>query len=329
MASSNVSWSFGDFKAEELHLQSEAVKVIQWHGFFSILLICFCSTIAVISTAGKSMIIYFILYKAPERPMNTMILLNQMGCLLTSLVTKFMTIASLIMATPVLDLYGPLGFYMYLLFTVAHNALGISGEFTMALFRMLCVQFQIVISSMEKLMIKLMWMQYTMCICILVTSAMAADIYGSSNIIAFARGYSTKMAHILIRQSENRKDFGKESLHASILLVQTLIILEFACYIVLFCSLRKKNKSLFNILQEDIFKKKAKKNAITFTGQAITFTIEVTITIIAQLLIHYGKVGGFFEHGAIPCALLVMMAAVTSSQILTTPELRRFIQGID
>ena len=329
MASSNVSWRFGDFKAEELQLQSEAVKVIQWHGFFSILLISFCSALAVISTAGKSMIIYFILYKAPERPMNTMILLDQMGLLFTSLVTKFMTITSLIMATPILHLYGPLGFYMYLLFTVAHNALAISGGFTMALFRMLCVQFQIVISSMEKLMIKLMWMQYTMCICILVTSAMAADIYGSSNIIEFARGYSTKMAHILMRQSENRKDFGKESLHASILLVQTFIILEFACYIVLFCSLRKKNKSLFNILQEDILKKRAKKNAITFTGQAITFTIEVTITIIAQLLIHYGKVGGFFEHGAIPCALLVMMAAVTSSQILATPELRRFIQGID
>ena len=251
MASSNVSWSFGDFKAEELHLQSEAVKVIQWHGFFSILLICFCSTIAVISTAGKSMIIYFILYKAPERPMNTMILLDQMGLLFTSLVTKFMTITSLIMATPILHLYGPLGFYMYLLFTVAHNALAISGGFTMALFRMLCVQFQIVSSSMEKLMIKLMWMQYTMWICILVTSAMAADIYGSSNIIEFARGYSTKMAHILMRQSENRKDFGKESLHASILLVQTFIILEFACYIVLFWSLGKKNKSLFNIVQEN------------------------------------------------------------------------------
>ena len=327
MASSNVS--FGDFTAEELELQSESVKVIQWHGLFSVLLICFCSTLAVISTAGKSMIIYFIIYKAPERPMNTMILLNQMGCLLTSLVTKFMTIASLIMATPVLDLYGPLGFYMYLLFTVAHNALGISGEFTMALFRMLCVQFQSVISSMEKLMIKLIWMQLTLCICIVVTSGRAADIYGSSNIMDFARGYSTKMAHIIMRQSENRKDFGKQSLHASILLVQAFIILEFACYIVLFCSLSKKNKSLFNILQEDIFKKKAKKNAITFTGQAITFTIEVTYTIIAQLLIHNGKVGGFFEHGAIPCALLVIMAAFTSSQILASPELRRFIQGID
>ena len=132
-----------------------------------------------------------------------------------------------------------------------------------------------------------------------------------------------------MRQSEERKDFGKQSLHASILLVQTFIILEFACYIVLFWSLGKKNKSLFNIVQEDVLKKRAKKNAITFTGQAISFTIEVTYSILLQLCIHYGNVGGFFEPGAVPCALLIMMAAVTSSQILASPELRRFIQGID
>ena len=58
---------------------NEAVKVIQWHGFFSVLLICFCSAFAIISAAGKSMIIYFILYKAPKRPMNTMILLDQVS----------------------------------------------------------------------------------------------------------------------------------------------------------------------------------------------------------------------------------------------------------
>ena len=327
MASSNIS--FGDFSIKEDELQSESLKVIQWHGFFSILLICFCIALAVISTAGKSMIIYFILYKAPKRPMNTMILHDQLGLLLTSLVTKFMTITSLIMATPILHLYGPVACDIYFLIAVAHNALGISGGFAMALFRMLCVQFQSFVSSMEKLMIKLMWMQYALAICILVTSWMALDIYGSSNIIEFARGYSTKMAHILMRQSEERKDFGKQSLHASILLVQTFIILEFACYIVLFCSLRKKNKSLFNIVQEDVLKKRAKKNAITFTGQAISFTIEVTYSILLQLCIHYGNVGGFFEPGAVPCALLIMMAAVTSSQILASPELRRFIQGID
>ena len=62
---------------EFLELQDESVQVIQWHGLFSVALVCLCTTFAIISTAGKSMMIYFILYKAPKRPMNTMILLDQ------------------------------------------------------------------------------------------------------------------------------------------------------------------------------------------------------------------------------------------------------------
>ena len=51
--------TFWDLHEEEL--QSESVKVIQWHGFFSIVLITICCIFAIISTAGKSLIIYFIL----------------------------------------------------------------------------------------------------------------------------------------------------------------------------------------------------------------------------------------------------------------------------
>ena len=72
MANPNFTWDFED-------LENESVTVIQWHGFFSIILICLCCIFAIISTSGKSMIIYFILYKAPKRPMNTMILLDQVS----------------------------------------------------------------------------------------------------------------------------------------------------------------------------------------------------------------------------------------------------------
>ena len=159
-----------------LDFPNESVKVIQWHGFFSVLLICFCSAFAIISTAGKSMIIYFILYKAPKRPMNTMILLDQVsvqivqwiklskdssifqiGTMLTSLVTKVMTITSLIMATPLLDMYGTLGCDVYFHFTIAHNILVVTGGFVMALFRMLCVRFDNYVPSLERLMLLKNW----------------------------------------------------------------------------------------------------------------------------------------------------------------------------
>ena len=172
---------------------NEAVKVIQWHGFFSVLLICFCSAFAIISTAGKSMIIYFILYKAPKRPMNTMILLDQVGTLLTSLVTKGMTITSLIMATPLLDLYGPLACDVYFLFTVAHNTLVVTGGFAMALFRILCVQFYGYVPSLEKLMVQLMGVQLVLFLGIWLANYFAAIIYGSSNLFEFCNGYTTKV----------------------------------------------------------------------------------------------------------------------------------------
>ena len=110
---------------------------------------------------------------------------------------------------------------------------------------------------------------------------------------------------------------------------QACILMEFACYIVIYWSLRKQDRSFFQIVQEDVLKKKAKKNAITFTGQAIAFIVEVTYTVLMQLLLHFGSVGGFFEPGALPCALIVVMAGITSAQVLASPELRRFIQGHD
>ena len=58
MMSPNITWDLEG-------LIDESVKVIQWHGFWSILLICFCCALAIISTADKGMII---LYKAPKRP---------------------------------------------------------------------------------------------------------------------------------------------------------------------------------------------------------------------------------------------------------------------
>ena len=122
---------------------------------------------------------------------------------------------------------------------------------------------------------------------------------------------------------------GKHAISVAIGIGQACILMEFACYIAIYWSLRERNRSFFQIVQEDILKKRAKKNAITFTGQAIAFIVEVTYTVLMQVLLHFGSVGGFFEPGALPCALIVVMAGITSAQVLASPELRRFIQGHD
>ena len=104
-----------------------------------------------------------------------------------------MTITSLIMATPLLDLYGPLACDAYILFTAAHNILVVTGGFVMALFRLLCVQFQSHIRSLEKLMVKLTWIHLILFWAILITNYWGIIIYGSTTLSEFCNGYTTKV----------------------------------------------------------------------------------------------------------------------------------------
>ena len=117
--------------------------------------------------------------------------------MLTSLVTKVMTITSLIMATPLLDMYGTLGCDVYFHFTIAHNILVVTGGFVMALFRMLCVRFHNYVPSLERLMHKLMWVQLVLFLVIWGTNVFVVDVYGSSNLSEFCNGYTTKVTQHL------------------------------------------------------------------------------------------------------------------------------------
>ena len=60
-------------------LESGNVAVIKWHGYFSVLLIGSLSLCWILSTSGKVMIIRYILTKAPKRPLNRMILHDQVS----------------------------------------------------------------------------------------------------------------------------------------------------------------------------------------------------------------------------------------------------------
>ena len=129
--------------------------------------------------------------------------------------------------------------------------------------------------------------------------------------------------------SEASIQYGKKFLAYGIAFGQAITLVEFICYVLLYKSLKEHNKSFFKIVQESILKKRAKRNTITFAGQAITFMMEVLYGILMQVLINFGGIGGFFEPGAIPCALLVLMASLSVTQILTSPPLRRFYLGYD
>ena len=63
----------------------------------------------------------------------------------------------------------------------------------MALFRMLCIEFQNNIPSLDTLMARLMWMQLGMIMGLASAAGWAITLYGSSNLYEFCRGSTTKV----------------------------------------------------------------------------------------------------------------------------------------
>ena len=156
---------------------------------------------------------------------------------------------------------------------------------------------------------------------------MSSELYGSNNTLEFCRGHTKIVAHTVLMFEgipASQLSDGQFMLNLVLLSAQTLIILELACYIYLFLFLKKQNQSLIKVLQEDILRKRSKKNTITLIGSSITFAIELFYANLMPILINFGKIAGFFEPAAIPCALICIMALTTMTQILTSPELRKY-----
>ena len=73
----------------------------------------------------------------------------------------------------------------------------------------------------------------------------------------FCHGYTTKMTHILMKHDDVEEETiqrGKYILSICIALGQVMILLEFTLYIIMLRSLKEKDKSLVNIVQDDILK---------------------------------------------------------------------------
>ena len=175
-----------------IDFEDENVHVIQWHGYFSICLICFLVICAVASTSGKMMIIDFILRKAPKRPLNRMILLDQIGQLSTSIGFIILTLTSLTKSTPIKEMI-PFGCQIFYCLTVCHNTLLVSGSFMMALFRLICIKCSWITISFSSIVTILLCIQYLLVCFLLNGYYTSTQQYGSSSLLEFCHGYTTKV----------------------------------------------------------------------------------------------------------------------------------------
>ena len=181
---------------ELIDFEDESVHVIQWHGYFSVILIIFLGACGVVSTLGKIFIIHFILTKAPQRPLNKMILCDELGQLVTSFGFILPTLTSLIESSPIKELI-PYGCQIFYFVAVAHNTLLVVGGFMMALLRMVCVKFATSLPiSLSFLVNIILVIQYGLVIFLLSGYCYSTTLYGSSHLFEFCRGHTTKVKYL-------------------------------------------------------------------------------------------------------------------------------------
>ena len=199
----------------------------------------------------------------------------------------------------------------------------------MAMFRILCVKFQTYIRVKMDTLAKILVIFSFGCTGYLVVLVLMASIgYGYSPLLKFCHGYSTMdYQDYMIQENipESNMKTGKTiqlgvNVHGMI-----FVITEFVCYIILFLHLKKHNKSVFQSLQKEVVNRRSRRNTITLVGNFVTFVIEILYSIFIHLILRFGA--ETFAPGVIPCIFMCVQALITVTQILTSPELRRFYLG--
>ena len=121
-------------------LSQETPSVFLWDDSALIALVTCLIILLSVSSISKGCIIHYLIFYAPSRPINTMMLIDQICQLLTSTTFGCMTIASLIRKTPIIEDMGAMGCWFFWVNIVIHNSNLALGGLGMAIFRFRCIK---------------------------------------------------------------------------------------------------------------------------------------------------------------------------------------------
>ena len=97
----------------------------------------------------------------------------------------------------ILDMFGTSACHLYYVSSVSHNVFLIVDGLAMAVFRLFCVRYQVYLRvSLETLMTQLIWVQSGLVAMLVMYYWYAVELYGSSNLLQFCNGYTTKVISV-------------------------------------------------------------------------------------------------------------------------------------
>lgn len=152
-------------------------------------------------------------------------------------------------------------------------------------------------------------------------------LYTSSPMtMTFCYDQSVTFLDMLVQHSNSSTDqtIGKWALTFISMFLQSLGILEFIMYFIMFKTLRNKDENLKKNIGKDSYQKRTKRNVMNLTGQAFGFAIEMICMIISHVLIRLDTNSPFLQPQMAPYYVVVASTIVSIGQFMTSPDMRKF-----
>lgn len=249
--------------------------------------------------------------------------------LVTTTYVAILSIVSLGIGRPLNAILGNFGGWSLWISSVASALVMVINGAGLALFRLVCVNhtdYALNIHRSRVLMRRILLGQALLELQCLMMIMVGGIMAGTSLAWAFATGYSMEMGYILREASGQSIDnikFGIRLIFSVNLIAQCCIIFELYCYISIYITMYKSDEKHKSVLSKETLTYRKKRNAITLSGQVVSFVIETILSLVVSLLLQFNPFPGFMEEPLFPILTFVSSAVVASAQILTSPELKR------
>ena len=238
------------------------------------------------------------------------------------------------MKQPLVNFLGNYGCNAMYVNIAIHNIFLIVGGAGMAFYRLITYKMasQIKIEELQKMKKFILYVEFLIGSLMVGLFLLAAYYTNVATHLDFCRGYTKNMRYIISvhAQEDNAENvyLGEKMNNIALIMCQLIILFEFLCYLTIMVSiyLHDKKMAQHKVIDTKVMKQRTKKNAITMTGQCLSFMVELGYAML--LLILYNWDGwGIFKYGNISVLLIFCWTAITLIQIGTSPQIRRFLKG--
>ena len=330
-SSTNITENFDSCQSVLIEeLSDESTQILQIDGWPKTTLIVVLIVCIILNTFGKVFMVYYITERAPTRPLNDMILIDQSVQTLPSLIHGILVTFSIAVNQPLAHFIGKIGCFSMQVNVLFHQVVIVVGGAGMALFRLISYLFINQIQNINNVKRFILLTAYSLVGLLLVLFIVAGHFMDSGYTLDLCQGMTQEMSQILAAyDNEFTENFelGKNLHNVAHILCVLTILFEFACYCVIMIKVFYYDKKLSNekIIDLKAMKERNKKNAITLTGQCLTFILEITYGIVTLILRNYQGYG-ILNYTSFPVFAIIGWTLVTMVQIGTSPEIRRFLR---